>query len=106
MSDAPFDPDDGQPFCTTDGPWHLHDMETATVCGSDHLAIADCNARSRVEGENIANARLVSAAPDLLSLAQSLPVMLALAAKLHPDSPINWGQFEKDANEAIAKAGG
>ena len=49
----------------TPGPWHLHDMESNTVCGSDHLAIADCNASSRAQLENEDNARLIASAPDL-----------------------------------------
>lgn len=49
----------------TPGPWHLHDMETAVVCGPDHRALAACDARSRDAEENRANARLIAAAPAL-----------------------------------------
>lgn len=37
----------------------------------------------------------------LKDVVSSLPVMLALAAKLHPDSPINWGQFERDVLDVL-----
>lgn len=52
----------------TPGPWRHHDMEDATiVAGKPGIPIADCNARNRPLEENEANARLISAAPELLT---------------------------------------
>lgn len=56
----------------TPGMWHLHDMEANVICGPDHLAIADCNARSRTPEENAANVRLIVVAPELLEALRNL----------------------------------
>ncbi len=42
----------------TEIPWRHHDMETATLCGPDHGAVADFGAKGRSVEENQGNANL------------------------------------------------
>lgn len=45
-------------FDLSNRPWHLHDMEENTICGSNNLAIANCNSK-RPGKVNKANAELI-----------------------------------------------
>ena len=88
----------------TPGPWHLHDTETATVCGPDGIAIACCEARSRTGVVQDANARLISAAPDLY---EALEIALAMGGKSLKSAMNLKGQSPYDIGlVALAKARG
>lgn len=89
----------------TPGPWWIFDTYNVMAgSGHDRRSVASCGgvSSSRDDGtreENIANAMLVSAAPDLLKVLNA--VMMAPASHLRPGSEI-W----KACLAAIAKATG
>ncbi len=92
----------------TKGPWKLHDMEERTIVGNDHIYVAGSNAGSRPDEENKANARLISAAPELLEA--------LIDAKEHLEYCGYGDKWERECaesegledkiNKAIAKAEG
>ncbi len=92
----------------TPTPWKLHDMETATVVGPDHLAIADCNARSRSTDECIENAayivRAVNCHQELLESLREVTAMLEGAYDGKEDEEVTLAVTS--ALKAIAKAEG
>lgn len=66
----------------TPGPWSLSDKglgvwSTNQPLG-DNKVIANCDAVSRVKSENLANARLIAAAPELLEVAQMYELQLTI----------------------------
>lgn len=71
----------------TETPWHHHDMETATLCGPDHGAIADFGARGRSVEENRANANLalesINRAPEMQAEIDRLEAELEDADKTY-----------------------
>jgi hypothetical protein len=90
----------------TQGPWTV--VHEYNVEDGKKRVVASCGgyqnnfAVEKVHEENRANARLVSAAPDLLALAEEV-------AKEYEDSA-DWkdaiGKLQRMANSAIAKAKG
>lgn len=88
----------------TPGPWRMHDMERATVvAGRPGGEVANC---LNGFGDQDANARLISAAPDLLTALQELYAMVKgeCPALLDED---RGGNERLDASilAAFAKAG-
>lgn len=74
-------------------------MEHATVCASGGIAVAYCNARSRSDEENEANAQLIAAAPELQAAVTNFMSLVIRAQEIltaysHPDA-------SGDADEAI-----
>lgn len=93
----------------TPTPWHLHDMEMATVCGPDNLFIALCEAVSRRHMEGKENAafivRAVNAHDDL---AAALKETLRALEVADPAGSMgsNSSLSKQVARAALAKAEG
>ena len=98
------------------GPWHLHDREDNIVCGPMGISIADCNAKHRSKEENLANAKRIVAAPELLEACKMFVKYLddgVLVRDITKDAESGWTMkmmsFVRDmkkAQEAITKAEG
>jgi hypothetical protein len=59
----------------TPGPWHIgvcRPISYKFIYGPSGEAVADCDHKTNSPGENLANARLIAAAPELLSALQAL----------------------------------
>jgi hypothetical protein len=84
----------------TPGPWNdgLHHQGHLAIQSDSGRLVAFCGAISRNDGqlENLANARLIAAAPDLLHALQMIDSNAAESAK--------W--IRRVARDAIAKATG
>lgn len=89
----------------TPGPWRLHVNTSTVVCsgpvGPQHIRIADCRVYEHRDSlaNCEANARLITAAPDLLS-----------ACKFVAETAVSWQPFTPGdialVKAAIAKAEG
>jgi hypothetical protein len=91
----------------TPGPWHVGLKPGPIIYGSDSSQVADLRADLIDKNERDANARLMAAAPELLTALETLMARAAKDAEHYaPDGnePI-WGLIG-DASDAIAKATG
>ncbi len=89
----------------TKGPWFLFGNPAHCV-GGPHVengtgGIAMCGMRLREPEEAAANARLISAAPDLLAVCEALVSLLT-----HGGSAVERAEVVEAADKAIAKAKG
>jgi hypothetical protein len=96
----------------TPGPWEVFPAYTGTSrfpVGINHgdgssSIFAEVNGRGGVDGQNMADARLIAAAPDLLAALQRA---LPLIEKCERESGSGLGElYAKAARVAIAKAEG
>lgn len=85
----------------TKGPWRVSDQVSHRVV-DDFATIAHCNVSSRFTNEAEANARLISAAPELLEALKAAEIGLMLCAPL-PGYDMNTLHLIR---AAIAKAEG
>lgn len=99
----------------TPGPWRLGHLLVApdielSVHDSEGWSIADCNARVRPTEENMANARLIARAPELLEAlkrAEQIIRNLVDGFQLHSEcSRVNLKNELMNIQEDIAKAEG
>ena len=71
------------------------------VRGSNRIAMIDCENEALSDGDILANARLIAAAPDLLAASE------AFISELDSGSDFTaWEKAKADLREAIAKATG
>jgi hypothetical protein len=102
----------------TPGPWQVYlDTQVTTapkhhgMHGLLHTRIVDCNRTSQWSGngprdEDMANARLIAAAPDLLNaLQQVLQAAPEIAINLLPGVQDDWDQLTGVVRAALAKGG-
>lgn len=91
----------------TPGPWVLSEVDPETgsptfgakIYGADNYIVADCTNNKRLPYNQLANARLIAAAPDGLSLAE---LVLTCVNQGHPIHP----KVVQAAQAVIAKAEG
>lgn len=86
----------------TPGPWHLvsHRPNLVKV---ETARVVICDAFGGLSDETMANAHLISSAPDLLASLIELESMVAEMLPKH--GPCGWGELAlNQAREAIAKA--
>lgn len=62
----------------TAAPWHAVELEDGTVriCGNSKYAVAVCNTRNPFCPEQLANAKLIAAAPEILAALELAAVAL------------------------------
>ena len=97
----------------TQGPWIAatqldseHITDVSGVCSADGIHITYVSGYGNTREQNFANARLISAAPDLLAALQSIATTAGLCAITFPNAPGN-GDLQaivREARLAIAKA--
>jgi len=58
----------------TAAPWHAVELEDGTVriCGDSKYAVAVCNTRNPFCPEQLANAKLIAAAPEMLDIIKEI----------------------------------
>ncbi len=86
----------------TPGPW-THGPESRDICGPDDESVASA-ATWRPESEEVANARLIAAAPELLAALETL--LTAVDDAVDVEAQASWQGAATDAEIAIAKAKG
>ena len=93
----------------TAGPWHIGLRQPTSdkfIYGASGEEIADCDRETNFPQDNLANARLVSAAPELLAALQ----YCLEAANAHESKALHSGKLyeivQEKARAAIAKATG
>lgn len=90
----------------TPGPWEIHDAVATNVIGGLAYRVARCDFDGAEPcPEAMANARLVAAAPDLLT-ACSAALSLLGDTRISQRSPGEKGDVVADLRAAIAKARG
>lgn len=90
----------------TPGPWHIGLRQPSSdkfIYGSNGGEVADCNMESNFPEENLANARLIAAAPELL---EALRDALGSLIEARDEHDFNSACTIKIAQDAIAKAEG
>ena len=84
---------------TIDGCISMQNLDI--VRGSNRIAMIDCENEALSDGDILANARLIAAAPDLLAASE------AFISELDSGSDFTaWEKAKADLREAIAKATG
>lgn len=92
----------------TEGPWHIGVRQPASdkfIYGPKGEEVADCDRLTNFPDENLGNARLIAAAPELLEACKyALECLEELQSEIDPESS-GYGRW-KQLKEAIAKAEG
>lgn len=88
----------------TPQPWHARKTESFTVDGPDDKTIAYFRSSTRTDEENLANARLAIAAPDLLEVAEMAYVALSQLVAGVNVSEVSTRARIAQLKAAIAKA--
>jgi hypothetical protein len=89
----------------TAGPWQPSAPVTA-VTDSHGLLVAECWVGSRPNEECQANARIISAAPDMLAMLQALRYYIARMEQAGIETAISPATVGKRMDELILKATG
>ena len=99
----------------TPGPWHIQDNTAypygqLLVASAVHGAVSICytmeKGESRAPAEYIQNARLISAAPELIEALRDAEFLLRKAGQLAGPMRDSFNRSAADARAAIAKATG
>lgn len=84
------------------GPWNIGDKVRRFIYAADDTPICECDSIGETsKATEIANARLISAAPELLDALETLCNRIELESA----TPLDWPSY-KHARDAIAKATG
>jgi hypothetical protein len=105
----------------TPGPWTINSGDSLAIQArmpgfsiTKDIAIV-CNPVTTLKAEKLANARLISAAPDLLEACESITTMLNCVSEKGAEAPRKKGDWECDCymcetarllNNAVKKAKG
>jgi hypothetical protein len=79
------------------------------VRGDNRIAMLDCENEALCDGDILANARLIAAAPDLLAALEAFELWtdaLANAGEMTPDAWVELDKLHQKACSAIDKAKG
>jgi len=92
---------------TIDGCISMQNLDI--VRGDNRIAMLDCENEALCDGDILANARLIAAAPDLLAALEAFELWtdaLANAGEMTPDAWVELDKLHQKACSAIDKAKG